>query len=80
VDDTGRPLPERTEGGIQFRGPSVTAGYWRNPAATAGLFDQGWADSGDLGYVADSALFVAGRHKDLIIKGDAMSRRRKWRK
>lgn len=69
MDDAGRPLSERTEGRIQFRGPSVTAGYWRNPAATAGLFDQGWADSGDLGYVADRDLFVTGRRKDLIIKG-----------
>jgi acyl carrier protein len=69
ADTAGRSLPDRTEGRILFRGPSVTAGYWRNPAATAALFDGEWADSGDLGYLAEGDLFITGRHKDLIIKG-----------
>ena len=69
ADDAGRSLPDRTEGRVLFRGPSVTAGYWRNPGATAALFDREWADSGDLGYVAEGDLFITGRRKDLIIKG-----------
>lgn len=65
----GRVLPERRVGRIQFRGPSATAGYFDNPAATAKLFDGDWLNTGDLGYLADGELFVTGREKDIIIRG-----------
>ena len=68
VDDGGRAQGERVEGRIEFRGPSVTSGYFRNPAATRDALHDGWMDSGDLGYVADGDLFVTGRRKDLIKK------------
>jgi 1-acyl-sn-glycerol-3-phosphate acyltransferase len=68
VDAAGRPLPERQQGRVQFRGPSATAGYFRNPQATAELLDGEWRNTGDLGYVADGELFVTGRDKDLIIR------------
>ena len=69
VDTAGRALPDRIEGQIEFRGPSVTAGYYRRPDATRAVLRDGWMDSGDLGYLADGELFVTGRQKDLIIKG-----------
>ena len=31
--------PTAHEGALQFRGPSATSGYYRNPEATKGLFD-----------------------------------------
>jgi 1-acyl-sn-glycerol-3-phosphate acyltransferase len=68
ADKAGRELPDRREGRIQFRGPSATSGYFRNPEATARLFDGPWLDGGDLGYLADGELFVTGRVKDLIIR------------
>ncbi len=68
VDADGRRVPERIEGRIEFRGPSVTSGYFRNPEATRGAFRNGWMDSGDLGYWADGELFITGRRKDIIIK------------
>lgn len=68
VDDGGTAVAERVEGRIQFRGPSVTQGYFRNAVATWGAFSDGWMDSGDLGYVADGELFVTGRRKDMIKK------------
>ena len=68
VDRRGRPLGEREEGRIEFCGPSVTAGYWRNPTATRAARRDGWMDSGDLGYWADGELFITGRVKDLIKK------------
>ncbi|HEU5190092.1 MAG TPA: AMP-binding protein [Methylomirabilota bacterium] len=68
VDRAGQPVAERVEGRIEFRGPSVTLGYWRNPAATAAVQQDGWMDSGDLGYWADGELFITGRQKDLIKK------------
>jgi acyl-CoA synthetase (AMP-forming)/AMP-acid ligase II len=68
VDDAGRVLPDRREGRIQFRGPSATSGYYRNPQATRELFDGDWLNTGDLGYLAEGDLFVTGRTKDLIIR------------
>jgi 1-acyl-sn-glycerol-3-phosphate acyltransferase len=68
VDRAGRLLPERVEGHVQFRGPSVTKGYFRNPEATRTVQHEGWMDSGDLGYWADGELYITGRQKDLIIK------------
>ena len=62
-------LGDRIEGRIQFRGPSVTRGYFRNAEATRAAVHDGWMDSGDLGYQADGELFITGREKDLIIQG-----------
>jgi 1-acyl-sn-glycerol-3-phosphate acyltransferase len=68
VDASGQPLGERVEGHVQFRGPSVTSGYFRNPDATRALVHDGWMDSGDLGYLAEGELFITGRVKDIIIQ------------
>ncbi|MDD5249834.1 MAG: AMP-binding protein [Rhodocyclaceae bacterium] len=70
VDAAGKELPERREGRLQFRGPSATAGYYRNAAATRALLVAGdWRDSGDYAYLADGEVFPTGRAKDIIIKG-----------
>jgi len=62
------PAAERQVGRIVFRGPSATAGYFRNPAETARITVDGWLDTGDLGYMAGGELYVTGRVKDVIIK------------
>ncbi len=67
VDEAGQHLGERQVGQIITRGPSVTAGYFQNPAATAEGWKDGWLQTGDLGYIAGGNLFVCGRIKDLII-------------
>ena len=69
VDANGRELPERREGRIEFRGPSATAGYFRNAEATRSLFDGDWLDTGDLGYMAAGEIFPTSRAKDVIIRG-----------
>ena len=68
VDADGKELPERHKGNLQFRGPSVTSGYFRNPEATKKLFIGDWLDSGDLAYIADDDIFITGRIKDVIIR------------
>lgn len=68
VDADGFPNAERREGRVQFRGPSATRGYHRNPDANERLFDGDWLETGDLGYVADGELFLTGRSKDVIIR------------
>jgi 1-acyl-sn-glycerol-3-phosphate acyltransferase len=68
VDAAGNELGDRQEGRIEFRGPSATSGYFRNPDATARLLDGEWLDTGDLGYLADGDVYVTGRVKDLVIR------------
>ena len=68
VDEHGTELRERAEGAVEFRGPSTTAGYHRNPAASRALFDDDWLRSGDRGYIAGGELYVTGRDKDLIVR------------
>ena len=68
VDAGLAELPERREGRLQFRGPSATAGYWRNPEANARLFCDGWLDTGDYAYLAGGELYLTGRAKDIVIK------------
>ena len=67
-DEKGRVLPDRRIGRIFVRGPSVMAGYFNQPEATAAvLSDDGWLDTGDLGYLLDGEVVITGRAKDLII-------------
>jgi acyl-CoA synthetase (AMP-forming)/AMP-acid ligase II len=68
VDTLGHLVGDRHEGRVEFRGPSATAGYYRDPEATRRLFDGGWLDTGDLGYTAGGDVYVTGRVKDIIIR------------
>lgn len=79
----GRPLPghdveirdgrttirdERRIGRIYARGPSVMKEYFQKPDETAAAFSEdGWLDTGDLGYWLRGQLVITGRIKDLII-------------
>ena len=69
VDDSGRELPDRHQGELQFKGPSVTSGYFRDPERSRSLFKGEWLDSGDLAYIAEGDVFITSRIKDIIIRG-----------
>jgi acyl-CoA synthetase (AMP-forming)/AMP-acid ligase II len=67
-DELGHTLEERRVGRVFVRGPSVMAGYFGHPEATASALDAaGWLDTGDMGFEADGELFLTGRAKDLVI-------------
>jgi 1-acyl-sn-glycerol-3-phosphate acyltransferase len=68
VDATGFEVAEGQEGRLEFRGPSTTSGYFRNPSATQELFHDSWLDSGDLAYISAGEVFLTGRAKDIIIR------------
>jgi acyl carrier protein len=69
VDAAGLELPDRSEGQLQFRGPSATSGYYRNPQATKSLFSGEWVNTGDRAYLDEGRLYITGREKDIIIRG-----------
>ena len=61
-------LGQRTVGRVCLRGPSVSPGYFRNQQATEASFSEdGWLDTGDLGYWLEDQIIVTGRYKDLIL-------------
>jgi amino acid adenylation domain-containing protein len=72
---TALPQPPGALGEIWVSGPSVAQGYWDQPdalaqtfgARTAGDLRGPYLRTGDLGFVWDGELFIAGRMKDLII-------------
>lgn len=69
VDERGAVVAERVQGQVEFRGPSVSAGYFRRPDATASIKTKdGWTRTGDLGYLAQGEFFITGRGKDIIIR------------
>jgi fatty-acyl-CoA synthase len=67
---SGNVMVDREVGELQFRGTSVTPGYYKHPEATANCFtSDGWFRTGDLGYLVDGELVICGRMKDVIIVG-----------
>lgn len=71
VDGADRPMPDGEVGEVQFAGPGVTPGYWRDEAATAAAFTaDGWLRSGDLARRdTDGFTWMAGRRKEMFISG-----------
>jgi fatty-acyl-CoA synthase len=68
VDDHGNQQPELRIGRVLMRGPSMMEGYLNNPEATKEvLSEDGWLDTGDLGYSFENNLYLSGRRKDVII-------------
>lgn len=68
VDDHGEPLGEGWQGRVECRGPSATAGYFANEAATTALWDGEWLDTGDAGYLCQGQLLLTGRVKDIVVR------------
>ena len=64
----GAIAQERAVGTVFLKGPSVMQGYYGNEEETARTLDQdGWLNTGDLGYLDGGNLTLTGRAKDLII-------------
>jgi len=70
VDDEMNDVPVGDVGEIVYRAPTLMAGYWNNPEATAEAFAGGWFHSGDLVRLDDEGyVWVVDRKKDMIISG-----------
>ena len=66
-EEDGSILPDRVIGKIWCTGPSIMTGYFRDEESTAACMQDGWLDTGDMGYLSDGYIFVVGRAKDMII-------------
>lgn len=66
---TRQPLRRGEVGLVLCRGPQIMQGYYKNPEATCKAIDeQGWFDTGDLGWLTDkNELVLTGRAKDTIV-------------
>ena len=68
IRDDGKVLGDWQTGVIHLRGPSVMSGYFNLPEETGhALSDDGWLNTGDIGYMVNGVLTITGRKKDLII-------------
>ena len=62
--DQGNLLPGHKTGTVMVRGTTVTAGYYQQDG---GLTEDGWLDTGDLGYFDEEGyLYIVDRKKDMI--------------
>ena len=67
-DDDDLRLQDWQSGVIYVRGPSVMSGYYNRPEESSqALCDDGWLNTGDIGFMVDGSLTITGRKKDLII-------------
>ena len=73
VDASGRAVQDGEVGEITARGPMSPMQYVNAPELDAKYRDaEGWVHTGDLGFIdADGRLALAGRKKDIIIRGGA---------
>jgi fatty-acyl-CoA synthase len=70
VDEDMNDVAVGDVGEIVYRAPTLMAGYWNNPEATAEAFAGGWFHSGDLvRQDAEGYVWVVDRKKDMIISG-----------
>ncbi|AUG78889.1 polyketide synthase [Kitasatospora sp. MMS16-BH015] len=75
--DSRRRLPDGQVGEIWIRGSSVAQGYWNQARESVELFqavpagagpeEGGYLRTGDLGFLDEGELFVAGRLKEVMI-------------
>jgi fatty-acyl-CoA synthase len=68
LDDHGVELGNRHCGHIYLKGPSVMRGYFNDEESTRNvLSEDGWLNTGEIGYRIDDHVVITSRSKDVII-------------
>ena len=67
--ESGEILPPDTDGEVCIRGANVMRGYYKQPEATAAVFDEeGYLRTGDMGRFDEAGhLYITGRIKEMLI-------------
>jgi acyl-CoA synthetase (AMP-forming)/AMP-acid ligase II len=64
--DAQAELSDYAVGHVLIRGENVTSGYYRDPASTQSAIQNGWLDTGDMGFQSPAGLAITGRAKEII--------------
>lgn len=68
LDDNGVELGDRHCGHIYLKGPSVMRGYFHDEESSRSvLSEDGWLNTGDIGYRIGDHVVITSRSKDVII-------------
>ena len=63
-----------SDGEILVRGDNVSTGYYKAPAETKAVFQDGWFHTGDIGSIDESGrLTVRGRKKEVIVTPEGLN-------
>lgn len=68
TDHDFNELPEGHAGLINIRGDSVTSGYFNKAPETRQSFNNGWFNTGDIGFLFKGNYYISGREKDIIFR------------
>ena len=63
-DRSGSPLPDGRIGHVHIRGANVAEQMIGDDGSV--FLDEGWVDTGDLGFVSRQGLFITGRYKEIL--------------
>jgi len=70
IDDDGDQVPTGEVGEVITRNPRGHREYYKDPEASARMWEGGWLHSGDLGLLdVDGYLHIVGRKKEMIVRG-----------
>lgn len=68
IDQNNKQVQEGTAGIICLKGDSITSGYYNREEESKQSFNDGWFNTGDIGFLYKGNYYVSGRHKDIIFK------------
>ena len=67
VDETGDPVRQGADGELWVTGPGIMWGYYKRPAANAGVFNGRWFRTGDIFRQDENGYYhIVGRMKDMV--------------
>ncbi len=68
ADENGNVVRKGETGRIEYKGDTITQGYYKNPEANAESFtSDGFFITGDMGYIEGKNVVLTGRIKEMII-------------
>lgn len=68
TDEKGDQVPDGTLGYIHLDSPAITEGFYNDPENTKkAIAEDGWLNTGDIGFIHNKHLIITGREKEMIV-------------